>query len=60
MPQYETFGAIYYDQSDYQDYKPYFYTSFLKDSVMFMLRVADGDQNLIVDWNQKFNEYSAD
>jgi len=60
VPQYQTFGAIYYDMSDYRDYQPYFYTSFTKDEVMFMLRVADSDPNPIVDWNQKFNEYSAD
>jgi|FrelakmetLWP11LW_1041352.scaffolds.fasta_scaffold369765_1 hypothetical protein len=39
VPTYQTFGAIYYDKRDYRDYAPYFYTSFIKDNSMFMLRV---------------------
>jgi len=51
-------GAIYYDESDYRDYQPYFYSAFIKDNSMFMLRVADGG-TLFVDWNYRFVEYSA-
>ena len=51
VPTYETFGAIYYDKQDYRDYSPYFYTSFIKDDEMFLLRVLDGPNELKVDWN---------
>ena len=61
VPQYTIQGAIYYDKRDYRDYQPYFYTAFLKDGAMFMLRVADGqdDNNLYVDWNYQFVQYTA-
>jgi len=58
VPQYSVTGAIYYDKRDYRDYLPYFYTAFLKDNTMYLLRVADGDQ-ILVDWNYQFVEYSA-
>jgi len=51
VPTYTTFGAIYYDKRDYRDYQPYFYTSFLKDGVMFMLRVKDESGVVSIDWN---------
>ena len=41
VPQYVMHGAIYYDKRDYRDYQPYFYTAFIKDEAMFLLRVAD-------------------
>jgi len=41
VPKYVMNGAIYYDKRDYRDYQPYFYTAFVKDETMFMLRVAD-------------------
>ena len=58
VPQYVMSGAIFYDERDYRDYQPYFYTAFVKDNSMFMLRVADGG-NLYVDWNYRFVEYST-
>ena len=57
VPQYTLSGAIFYDERDYRDYQPYFYTAFVKDNAMFMLRVADGG-TLYVDWNYRFVEYS--
>ena len=57
VPTYETFGAIYYDKRDFRDFQPYFYSAFIKDDVMFMLRVADGAV-LGVDWNFAFQDYS--
>lgn len=58
VPTYETYGAIYYDKRDFRDFQPYFYSAFIKDDVMFMLRVADGGV-LGVDWNFSFQDYSA-
>lgn len=58
VPQYENYGAIYYDKRDFRDFQPYFYSAFIKDDVMFMLRVADGAV-LGVDWNYSFQDYSA-
>ena len=49
-PIYSHSGAIFNDEQDYRDYQPYFYTAFVKDNSMFMLRVASGT-NLNVDWN---------
>ena len=58
VPEYKTYGAIYYDKRDYRDFQPYFYGAFIKDNAMFMLRVADGG-NLNVDWNYQFQDYTA-
>ena len=58
VPTYTTTGAIYYDKYDYRDFQPYFYTSFLKDNAMFLLRVVDGLE-FRVDWNYKFIDDSA-
>jgi hypothetical protein len=41
LPNYKTFGAIYYDNRDFLDNSPYFYTALIKDNLMFMLRVKD-------------------
>lgn len=61
VPDYETFGAIYYDVRDYRDYAPYFYTAFIKDTEMFMLRVLDNPEanGLLVDWNYRFAPATA-
>ena len=59
VPSYASFGAIYYDKLDYRDYQPYFYSAFLKDDEMFMLRVRDSGNELSVDWNWRFVEYTA-
>jgi len=58
VPSYTQYGAIYYDKRDYRDYQPYFYGAFIKDSEMFMLRVADGGPAPTIDWNFKFVNYS--
>lgn len=58
VPSYEQFGGIYYDKRDYRDYQPYFYGAFIKDSAMFMLRVADGGATPTIDWNFQFVNYS--
>ena len=51
---YENFGAIFKDESDYRDNKPYYYTSFIKDDEMFMLRVYETEFGASIDWNLKF------
>ena len=58
VPYYEQYGAIYYDKRDYRDYQPYFYGAFIKDSAMFILRVADGGTDPTIDWNFQFVNYS--
>ena len=59
VPTYETHGAIYYDKLDHRDNVPYFYTSFIKDGSMFIMRVLDSAQQLRVDWNFMFQDYST-
>ena len=56
---YQNYGAIYYDKRDYRDYQPYFYTAFVKDDEMFMLRVQDNSINPQIDWNHRFIEFTA-
>ena len=51
---YKTDGAILYNKKDVSDGKPYFYTAFVSDETMFMLRVQADKNNPIVDWNYKF------
>ena len=58
VPSYEQYGGIYYDKRDYRDYQPYFYGAFIKDSAMFILRVADGGTDPTIDWNFQFVNYS--
>lgn len=53
-PNYESFGAIYYDKKDYRDQQPYFYSAFLKDGEMYSLRVADQEAGPVIDWNFRF------
>ena len=60
---YEHFGSIYFDVSDYRDSLPYYYTAFLKDDVMHLLRVKDLDEDEIdptIDWDFKFDDYSEE
>ena len=51
---YENFGAIFKDESDFRDNKPYYYTSFIRDDEMFMLRVYETEFGASIDWNLKF------
>jgi len=34
-------GAIYYDESDFRTLQPFFYTAFIKDSALYLLRVSN-------------------
>ena len=58
LPQYVHFGGIYYDKQDYSNDQSYFYSAFIKDGDMFMLRVAEGDGAPEIDWNYRFINYS--
>lgn len=52
-------GAILYNKKDVSDEKPYFYTAFISDETMYMLRIQAGKKPF-VDWNYKFVQPSSD
>ena len=59
VPVYQTYGAIYYDKSDYYDRKEYFYTGFLMDGKVEFLRLVNLATPL-VDWSFEFYDYSQE
>jgi len=56
---YKLDGAILVNKKDVSDEKAYFYTAFVSDQTMFMLRVQAGKEPF-VDWNYKFVQPSSD
>lgn len=50
LPEYAVDGAIYNDNSDYQDFQDYFYTAFTMNDTLHMIRVRNGDEPQI-DWD---------
>ena len=55
---FKTQGAIYNDVVDYYDDQNYYYTSFIMDDKMELLRMRNGAQPT-VDWTYEFTDYTA-
>jgi hypothetical protein len=58
VPVYKTFGAAFLDNKDVYDGKSYFYSAFIMDNKIEMVRVLNSDQPL-VDWSQEFYDFSS-
>jgi hypothetical protein len=49
MPLFTTYGAIYHDIKDVDDQKPYYYTSFIMDDVLQILKINSKTKE--IKWN---------
>jgi hypothetical protein len=54
MPWYTTFGAIYHDIKDDDDGQPYYYTSFVMENVLHVLKINSNTSK--IKWNYDYSD----
>lgn len=59
VPSYKTYGALYYDTRDGEDFKEYFYMSFIMDLKLQMVRLLNTEPP-VVDWSYEFEIYDTE
>lgn len=59
VPKYKTYGSILLDRKDSYDGRSYFYSAFLMDQKIEMVRVLNS-ATPVIDWSYEFYDYTVD